>query len=256
MSLVNLGSPCRLAAIDAPSPLGDAAADVLRLRAALHEAEERWMDILGASRSLVLEAEPTRNLVRWSGPSESLGRSLPSSWSEFRAMLHEDGRRRLDEARVQAGRDGRTAPLALRVPARPGQPTFGLGGAWRPHPPGPPRFVALVRLTGVPDGSTPSDEGVKVTGAQVRAARGALGWSVRELSEQARVSVATINRFESAARAGTPRHRSVAALQRVLARRGIRFFESDGAPAIAMAEPTSVARHSPTAMQPLRSTSL
>lgn len=61
-------------------------------------------------------------------------------------------------------------------------------------------------------------------GGQVRAARGWLGWSVRELSQAADVSSATINRFESEAGPASIRDSTLTALHRTLAARGMRFF--------------------------------
>lgn len=86
-------------------------------------------------------------------------------------------------------------------------------------------------------GRTVSPKPLVLTGSQVRAARGALRWSVRELAEHSDVSVATINRFEAGSKAVTARDTSVAALERVLIASGIEFFaHEDGRPALAIGE--------------------
>ena len=53
-------------------------------------------------------------------------------------------------------------------------------------------------------------------------ARGALGWSVRELSREAQVGTATITRFEGGQ--ATPIPATLAAIQRALEAAGIEFI--------------------------------
>ncbi len=62
-----------------------------------------------------------------------------------------------------------------------------------------------------------------MTGKQIRAARGALNWSVRDLAERSGVGAATITRYEAIE--GVPRSRkdNLHKLRRVLERQGIRF---------------------------------
>ena len=50
-----------------------------------------------------------------------------------------------------------------------------------------------------------------ITGAQVRAARALLGWSVRDLAQRAVVSIATVNLIESAKRPRFAEHDAPAA---------------------------------------------
>lgn len=54
-------------------------------------------------------------------------------------------------------------------------------------------------------------------------ARAAKGWSVRDLAREARVSAATVNRFE--VEKATPNNSTLAAIQRALEDAGIRFTE-------------------------------
>ena len=55
---------------------------------------------------------------------------------------------------------------------------------------------------------------------QVRAARGALGWSAKELGKRAGLVRLTVARFENGGNCG---HSSVEAIARVLVQAGIRF---------------------------------
>lgn len=69
--------------------------------------------------------------------------------------------------------------------------------------------------------------GVAMTGAQLRAARGISNLSVRELSERASVSVATIRRIEESDRAVEGHETDTKALRDTLEKAGVEFFESD-----------------------------
>lgn len=72
-----------------------------------------------------------------------------------------------------------------------------------------------------------------VTGAQLRAARGILNWSVRDLADAADVSVSTIRRLEEID--GPPRdfERGLAAIRQALERAGVEFlFPPLGKPAV------------------------
>lgn len=62
-----------------------------------------------------------------------------------------------------------------------------------------------------------------ITGKQLRAARGALNWSVRELAQRSDVAAATITRYEQVD--GVPRFRkgNLSKLRKVLEANGIRF---------------------------------
>jgi DNA-binding transcriptional regulator YiaG len=67
-----------------------------------------------------------------------------------------------------------------------------------------------------------------ISGAQIRAARALLNWSVRELSHQCRVSQSAISRSERVN--GTPpmQVRNLDMLRRVLEEHGIEFLGLDG----------------------------
>ena len=62
-----------------------------------------------------------------------------------------------------------------------------------------------------------------VTGKQIRAARGALNWSVRQLAEQSGVGAATITRYETVDGVPQSRKDNLQKLRKVLEKQGIRF---------------------------------
>jgi DNA-binding XRE family transcriptional regulator len=64
-----------------------------------------------------------------------------------------------------------------------------------------------------------------VTSAQIRAARGLLDWTVRDLSERAGVSRNTVSNIETGAYAGAPETRE--AIRRALERAGVEFTNGD-----------------------------
>ena len=66
---------------------------------------------------------------------------------------------------------------------------------------------------------------VLVTSAQIRAARGLLDWTVRDLAERAGVPRNTLSNIETGAYAGAPE--TLAAIRRVLERAGVEFTNGD-----------------------------
>ena len=80
-----------------------------------------------------------------------------------------------------------------------------------------------------------------ITRLQVRLARVALGWGVRDLADKAGVSPNTVSRFENGAGA---RVDTLAHLQEVLERAGIVFVPADdvAGPGVRLREPKRVDR--------------
>lgn len=69
---------------------------------------------------------------------------------------------------------------------------------------------------------------------QSRAARGILGWSVRDLAEKAGVGVNTVSRFENS---GEAMHSTVTKMQAALETGGVTFipaggYQGDGGPGV------------------------
>ncbi|ESR24209.1 PAS domain-containing protein [Lutibaculum baratangense] len=82
-------------------------------------------------------------------------------------------------------------------------------------------------------GSVAGEEAHQPTGAQLRAARGILNWSVRELAEAADISVSTIRRLEEMDGAPPSFEPKLAEVQKALEAAGVEFiFPQLGQPAV------------------------
>jgi transcriptional regulator with XRE-family HTH domain len=68
----------------------------------------------------------------------------------------------------------------------------------------------------------------KITSAQIRAARGLLNWSARELSERSGVSQSTIHRAERAEARPTMHEHGLLAIKAALERFGVEFLDESG----------------------------
>jgi DNA-binding transcriptional regulator YiaG len=72
-----------------------------------------------------------------------------------------------------------------------------------------------------------------LTGAQIRAARGIVNWSVRELSEAARVSSSTIRRLEESNEAPTSTEQALGPIRTAFEGAGVEFlFPPAGKPGV------------------------
>lgn len=220
--------------------------EIYRLRSLFNELSTRCDAAFSKGRVTLWELDIARGRVWFARSAKSLlGRST-LTMSEFRSRIVPDDLARVDEARERATATRTGLEVDFRIVTGEGQikRVRCRGGFADGLMDRATRLSGiLVELDGgesrtaiVAPVAAPADAGSAVlTGAQVRAARGALRWSVRELAEHSEVSVATINRFEADSRSVTTRDRSVAALQRVLMEHGISFFTTpDGRPAIAM----------------------
>ena len=67
-----------------------------------------------------------------------------------------------------------------------------------------------------------------LTGAQIRAARGLLGWNQKELADRADLGFATVQRAERHAVTISGMIDTVVKLQRALEEAGIEFIDADG----------------------------
>jgi len=80
----------------------------------------------------------------------------------------------------------------------------------------------------------------EITGSQIRAARGALGWSVRDLADRTGIGTATIVRYEAAADVPKSRKGHLDTLRRYFEAAGIEFIgSSDDRPGIRISAPRS-----------------
>jgi transcriptional regulator with XRE-family HTH domain len=78
-----------------------------------------------------------------------------------------------------------------------------------------------------------------ITPSQIRMARAALGWGVRELAERAGVAANTVSRFENASGAMVD---TLARMQAALERGGVIFIPADdtGGPGVRLREAPSI----------------
>ncbi|WP_424135138.1 helix-turn-helix domain-containing protein [Roseomonas chloroacetimidivorans] len=67
-----------------------------------------------------------------------------------------------------------------------------------------------------------------LTGAQIRAARAFVGWSARELSEKAGLSLSTVQRAEGADGVPSVTRANLAAIRAALEAAGVEFIERNG----------------------------
>ena len=73
-----------------------------------------------------------------------------------------------------------------------------------------------------------NDARTRISSAQIRAARGLLDWSARELSQRSGVSKSTIHRAESSEGVPSVHEHSLAAIKAALEECGIDFLDDSG----------------------------
>ena len=79
----------------------------------------------------------------------------------------------------------------------------------------------------------------ELTGQQIKAARGALGWSVQDLSDRTGVGTATISRYELAASAPKSRKDNLKRVRSAFEAAGIEFIGSpNDRPGIRIGKPS------------------
>lgn len=217
--------------------------EVQRIKSMFAEVSERCGAAFRWGQVAIWEFDPASGKVWVADTRRGLVGSETSSLSSFRDRIVPDDRARLDDALRRSLMERTDFQVDFRIVEGEGRiAKKRVRGGWATG-----SLDAGGRLVGValPIEDAPDRPGsavvpleprtMSLTGAQVRAARGALRWSVRELAERSDVSIATINRFEAGSRSVNARDSSVSALRRVLLEEGITFFVTpDGQPAIAM----------------------
>lgn len=233
------------------SPLGDqvllmirSVDDVYRLKSMVGDMAERCGAAFRAGRVGIWEIDQDNDRIWFSDAVGTLPGASSMRLSEFRSRVSAADLALIDEALQIARIDGRRFEIdfSYRRPDGGWRYLRARGSVVEGGLDRRTRYAGLVmavsdaerRERSLPGHAVPAKHAA-LTGSQVRAARGALRWSVRELAEHSDVSVATINRFEAGSKAVTARDSSVAALERVLIASGIEFFaQEDGRPALAI----------------------
>lgn len=208
---------------------------------ALEAHEERQRALLAAIAELVWTARPDGSVVEAADWCKLTGQSpdevTGSGWID---ALHPEDRARVETAWQQAVASGipyaaefrlRRADGEYRWHRSRGAPVLdGHGSPWE--------WVGVAidihdQKTGGTLYPLRAQEQTAITGAQLRAARGILNWSVRDLSEASKVSAATIRRIEEINGIPTNADGASPALRDALERHGVEFlFPSIGKPAV------------------------
>ena len=68
---------------------------------------------------------------------------------------------------------------------------------------------------------------ILISGTHIRAARGLLGWTQRELAKRAKVALGTIRRMEELKAAGNARAETLIKVTAVLEKAGVEFLDDD-----------------------------
>lgn len=85
---------------------------------------------------------------------------------------------------------------------------------------------------------------IMITGPQIRAARGLLRWSARELAEKSGVSLPTIQRMEGTEGVPSASAKSVDAIEKAMERAGVEFIpENGGGDGVRFREPRQKPEH-------------
>ncbi len=201
-------------------------------------AESRFRALVTASNSFVWTADAEGNLLdirnwrelRGENPAELLG----SRWID---LVHEDDR----DLTLKAWNAAVTSKNEYAVEHRVRQPDGSFRWMLSRAAPIMLETGAVREWVGMSSDihdskvwpATSTTEQTLLTGAQLRAGRGIVNWSVRELSEAAKISSSTIRRLEEANGPPATVEPSLAPLQTALEGAGVEFlFPPNGRPGV------------------------
>lgn len=144
-------------------------------------------------------------------------------------IVHHDDRRAVDAEWQRAVAEGGRFVAKFRLLSGLDRaPVVGVRGVPVSYPDGRPAEWALI-VGDIDSGTMETDE--RLTGAQIRAARGILRWSVRDLALAAKLSIATIRRIEETDGCAWRGDDDGRTLRAVLERAGVEFlFAPNGKP--------------------------
>lgn len=189
----------------------------------LRLADERYRALVKATGAVIWSAKSDGRIYQvmncdHNGEPNSVG--VDAGLLEF---VHSDDRERIARAREEAGREKRSYDVVHRLRQADG------GFKWK-------------RSTGLPildDGgnikewlgvSVDLERGAarggsqRITGAQIRAARGLVRWSVMDLAQAAGISRATIRRLEELDGASPQTDPALLSIEAALSKAGVEFF--------------------------------
>ncbi|MGY4430532.1 PAS domain-containing protein/DNA-binding XRE family transcriptional regulator [Bradyrhizobium sp. F1.13.1] len=198
----------------------------------LRVADERYQALVKATGAVVWSAKSDGRIYQVINCDQSGGLnavSLESGWLE---IVHPDDRQRVIRAQEEAGREKRSYEVVHRIRRSDG------GFKWK-------------RSTGLPlldDGgqikewlgisvdlerARAKDGSQCITGAQIRAARGLVRWSVMDLAHAAGITRATIRRLEETDATLPQIDPALASIEAALSEAGVEFiFPEAGKPGV------------------------
>lgn len=189
----------------------------------LRLADERYRALVKATGAVVWSAKSDGRIyqvINCDHNGELNAIAMDDGWLEF---VHSDDRERITRAREEASRERRSYAVVHRLRQADG------GFKWK-------------RSTGLPlldDGGNikewlgvsvdlerGTDRGGNkaITGAQIRAARGLVRWSVMDLAQAAGISRATIRRLEELDGASSQVDPALLSIEAALSKAGVDFF--------------------------------
>jgi PAS domain S-box-containing protein len=195
-------------------------------------ADERYRALLKATGAVVWLAKSDgriHEVINCDHNGEVQSAALDSGWLE---LVHPDDRENIARAREAANREKRSYDVVHRIrqadgsfkwKRSTGQPMLDdLGNIkeWFGISVDLERKAAPARIN-------------RVTGAQIRAARGLLRWSVVDLAHAAGISRATIRRLEEMDGSSSPKDPALPAIETALSKAGVEFlFPEIGKPGV------------------------
>ena len=198
----------------------------------LQVADERYRALLKATGAVVWIAKSDgriHEVINCDHSGELQSSALEAGWLQ---LVHPDDRDKITRAREAADREKRSYDVVHRVrqadgsfkwKRSTGQPVLDDGGNVR-------EWLGIsIDL----EHQATQARNNRITGAQIRAARGLLRWSVVDLAHAAGISRATIRRLEEVDGFSSPRDPALPALEQALSKAGVEFlFPAAGKPGV------------------------
>ena len=203
----------------------------------LQVAGDRFNALVKALRAAIWTARPDGRVVDSFNWTELTGESpeafLGTGWLD---LVHPEDRQHSIEAWQTALANKTTYEIEHRARNADGEyrwyksralPVLNTDGSVR-------EWIGVsVDITAAKTWPTPQEANQPLTGAQIRAARGVLNWSVRDLAETAAVSGSTVRRLEETDGPASPSEAAIPALRRAFEKAGIEFiFPPEGKPGL------------------------